>query len=444
MRTEFSQTQLTDLDTSTAANAIRKCVHCGFCLATCPTYELLGNELDSPRGRIYLMKDILEKDRCPTSQEVKHLDRCLSCLACKTTCPSGVDYMHLIDHTRQYIEARYRRPLAEKSMRWMLSMILPYPTRFRTALHVGQWLKLLIPLFGKANMFKPFASMLGLVPTRIAGKEKSLNSITKRYSGRVALLRGCAEPVLKPEYQQATVRVLNRLGYEVISTPGERCCGALTHHLGKTKMSLQFARHNVDMWHDELQGDGLDAILVTASGCGTTLKDYGHLLREDGDYAAKAAMVSNHILDISEFLSKRPLAAHLKPNAERSKILVAYHAPCTLQHGQNIVQQPQQILREVGFRVVSPRNGHMCCGSAGTYNILQRDLAMQLGKRKATSLSELNADVIATGNAGCAIQLGLYSDTPIVHTVELIDWATGGRRPESLAGVAETEPELQE
>ncbi|PJG46486.1 glycolate oxidase iron-sulfur subunit [Sphingobium sp. LB126] len=430
MRTDFSLEQLADPATATAEAVIRKCVHCGFCTATCPTYVLLGDELDSPRGRIYLMQNMLEQEATPTPDVVKHIDRCLSCLSCMTTCPSGVNYMHLVDHARAYIQERYRRPLRERLMRGLLAAVLPYPGRFRFALALARLARPMTPLLDRIGALRPMAAMLALAPRRTAPAPSRTPSAPPSPRGRVALLQGCAEPILKPEIRAATVRVLNRAGYAVTFVAGEQCCGALVHHMGREEAALEAARNNVDAWTREMEGDGLDAILITASGCGTTIKDYGHMLRLDPAYAEKAARISAIASDISEFLDAVDL-----PVGDGRGLSVAYHAACSLQHGQKVTQAPQRLLTRAGYAVRTPQEAHLCCGSAGTYNILQPVIAGQLGDRKVANLARLKADVIATGNIGCAMQIGVRSSTPVVHSIELIDWATGGPAPRALASL---------
>jgi len=427
MQTNFSETALADPATRASEAVIRKCVHCGFCTATCPTYVLLGDELDSPRGRIYLMKDMLERQAEPTQEVVKHIDRCLSCLSCMTTCPSGVNYMHLVDHARAYIHDRYRRPFHERLIRGLLAWTLPYPSRFRLALRLARLARPAAPLFDRWTALRPLAAMLRLAPTRIAPRipDPQRLSVTRR--GRVALLQGCAEPVLRPEFRAAAIRVLDRAGFDIAVPQGEGCCGALVHHMGREEASLAAARRNVDAWVREMEGGGLDAILITASGCGTTIKDYGFMLRNDPAYAEKAQRVSAIARDISEFLLTIDM-----PAGDGHGLVVAYHAACSLQHGQKVTEAPKQLLTRAGFAVRSPAEAHLCCGSAGTYNILQPDIAGQLAERKAANLDRLDADVIATGNIGCAMQIGQRAGTPIAHTIELLDWAGGGPAPSSL------------
>lgn len=431
MRTDFSPEQLADPATAVAEAVIRKCVHCGFCTATCPTYVLLGDELDSPRGRIYLIQNMLEKEAEPTPQVVKHVDRCLSCLSCMTTCPSGVNYMHLVDHARAYIEARYRRPLTERLIRHLLAAVLPYPGRFRIALALARLARPAAPLLARIGWAKPLAAMLRLAPRHSSDNATFDTPHPDVPVGRVALLQGCAEPVLKPAVRAATIRLLGRFGYQVVLAPGEGCCGALVHHMGREAAALDAARRNVDAWTRQIEQGGLDAILITASGCGTTIKDYGFLLRNDPAYADRAARVSALAKDISEFLDGIDL-----PSGNGRGLTIAYHPACSLQHGQKVTEAPKRLLAKMGYRVKLPAEAHLCCGSAGTYNILQSDLAAKLGDRKAANIDRLGADIIATGNIGCAVQIGMRSSTPLAHIVELVDWASGGPEPLGLAAVA--------
>lgn len=421
MQTNFTPQQLADPATASSEGVIRKCVHCGFCTATCPTYVLLGDELDSPRGRIYLIKDMLENQRKPGPETVKHVDRCLSCLSCMTTCPSGVNYMHLVDHARSYIHENYQRPWHERAVRRVLAAVLPYPGRFRAALRLAKLGRPFAPLLAGV---KPLAAMLAMAPERVPARADATNTTVPGARGRVALLQGCAEPVLKPEYRAAAVRLLNRAGYDAIFAPGEGCCGALVHHMGREADSLDAARRNVDAWIREIESEGLAAIVVTASGCGTTIKDYGFMLRNDPAYAEKAACVSAMAKDISELLIDAEL-----PRGDGRGLTVAYHAACSLQHGQKVTEAPKRLLAAAGYAVRTPIEAHLCCGSAGTYNILQPEIAGELGARKAANLARLEADVIATGNIGCAMQIARYGEAPVVHLVELLDWATGGPAP---------------
>jgi len=427
MQTSFTPELLADPAMKSSESVIRKCVHCGFCTATCPTYVLLGDELDSPRGRIYLMKDMLENERVPSAEVVKHVDRCLSCLACMTTCPSGVNYMHLVDHARAYIHDHFRRPLLDRTYRALLAFVLPHRTRFRTALRLAPLARPFMPLMRRAAALQPLVAMLDLAPRRAGALPSTLSSPTVLRKGRVALLQGCAEPALRPEFRAAAVRLLNRCGYDVIFAQDEGCCGALVHHMGRETDALSAARRNVDAWMREIDAGGLDAIIVTTSGCGTTIKNYGFMLRNDPDYAARAEQVSALARDVSEFLDTVGL-----PSAEAKGMTVAYHSACSLQHGQKVTEAPKRLLTGAGFVVRTPAEAHLCCGSAGTYNILQPVIAGQLANRKVANIERLQPDVIAAGNIGCAMQIGQRTSIPVVHTVELLDWATGGPIPPAL------------
>lgn len=431
MQTSFSLAQLADPHVAESEKILRKCVHCGFCTATCPTYVTLGNELDSPRGRIYLIKDMLENGRPADSEIVTHIDRCLSCLACMTTCPSGVHYMHLVDHARVHIEKTYRRPLVDRLIRATLAAVLPYPGRFRAALKLARLGKPFAPLFRTVFAFGPLAAMLdmapGVVPPASPVSAPGTHPAPGK-RGRVALLTGCAQSVLDPGINEATVRLLNRLGIEVVVPEGEACCGALVHHMGREEAALAAARNNVDAWTRQIETGGLDAIVITASGCGTTIKDYGFMLRLDPAYADKAARVSALAKDVTEYLA----SIELPEPVLRSGLAVAYHSACSMQHGQKIVRQPKDLLKRAGFTVLEPREGHLCCGSAGTYNILQPEIAGRLRARKVKNIEATGAALVATGNIGCMTQIGSGTALPIVHTVELLDWAWGGPKPEGV------------
>jgi glycolate oxidase iron-sulfur subunit len=440
MKTEFSLAQLADPDIAEADKILRACVHCGFCTATCPTYVLLGDELDSPRGRIYLIREMLEKDRPPTEEVVKHIDRCLSCLACMTTCPSGVNYMHLVDQARVRIERDYTRPLAERALRALLALVLPRPGLFRAGMvlaRLGRPLAALLPeakgpsKTGSASptVWRRLQAMLALAPGRLPAKGPAAGSVFPAIGekrGRVALLQGCAQQVLAPRINQAAINLLTRHGIEVVLVKDEQCCGALTHHLGHDGDALARARANVTAWLGEAKRDGLDAILVTASGCGTVIKDYGYMLREDRDFAGAAAQVSGLAKDITEYIG----GIDLKPaQAQPSDLVIAYHSACSLQHGQKITQAPKELLSKNGFVVKDVPESHLCCGSAGTYNILQPDIANKLRDRKVANIAMVKPDMIAAGNIGCMVQIAGGTSVPVVHTIELLDWATGGPRP---------------
>ncbi|ATX66082.1 glycolate oxidase subunit GlcF [Roseinatronobacter bogoriensis] len=426
MQTSFTPEQLKDPATQRSNEVLRTCVHCGFCTATCPTYAILGDELDSPRGRIYLIKDMLEKGRPADEKTVKHIDRCLSCLACMTTCPSGVHYMHLLDHARDYIERTYKRPLSDRALRWVLARILPYPTRFRLALLGGKIVRPFARLMPDARL----RAMLDMVPKRIPPVSRNDDPQVFAPEGekrmRVALMTGCAQRALNTDINDATIRLLRRLGAEVVIVEGQGCCGALTHHMGKSSDSHASAAQNIRAWNREMQGAGLDAIVINTSGCGTTVKDYGHMFRND-PLAKEAESVAAIAMDVSEVLIKLGL-----PQGDRKGLKVAYHAACSLQHGQQIKTYPKDLLRRAGFEVVEPKDSHLCCGSAGTYNLMQPEISGQLKARKVQTLEAKTPDVIAAGNIGCMMQIGSGTKLPVVHTVELLDWATGGPMPRGL------------
>ncbi len=435
MQTHFTPEQLTDPNIAESNKILRKCVHCGFCTATCPTFQILGDELDSPRGRIYLIKDMLENERPATEKVVKHLDRCLSCLACMTTCPSGVHYMHLIDNARAYIEKTYDRPWHDKLIRNFLAFVLPYPARFRFLLRFAAIGRLFTGILKAIPGMQRLAAMTELAPARVppAGPATRPGTFPPKGErrGRVALLTGCAQPVLNPDINEATIRLLNRHGIEVVLPEGEGCCGSLVHHMGREHASHHQARINVDAWTRELDGEGLDAILITASGCGTTIKDYGYMLRDDPAYRDKAAAVSGLAKDVTEYLMGLDLGDPVIPAGFR----VAYHSACSMQHGQKITLQPKMLLKKAGFEVCDVPNGHLCCGSAGIYNIMQPDIAKELLRRKVETIHSTEPELIATGNIGCMTQIATAAKMPIVHTAQLLDWAYGGQKPRELAGL---------
>jgi glycolate oxidase iron-sulfur subunit len=429
MQTSFTLAQLADPAIADAESILRTCVHCGFCTATCPTYVTLGNELDSPRGRIYLIKEMLENDRPADKVTVTHIDRCLSCLSCMTTCPSGVHYMHLVDHARAHIEETYKRPFMDRMLRGVLAAVLPYPGRFRLALRLAGLGRPFAPLFEKVPALRPMAAMLKLAPKRLPTGATAPMAKPANRKGRVAILGGCAQSVLDPGINAATVRLLNRLGIEVVSAKGEGCCGSLTHHMGREASAHAFAKAAIDAWMREIEGEGLDAIIVTVSGCGTTIKDYGHMFRLDAAYADKAAKVSALAKDVTEYLA----GLDLPEPVNASGLAVAYHSACSMQHGQKITKTPKELLAKAGFVVKEPGEGHLCCGSAGTYNILQSEIADKLKERKVKNIERTGASVVATGNIGCMTQIGSGTALPVVHTVELLDWAYGGERPRNLS-----------
>jgi glycolate oxidase iron-sulfur subunit len=525
MQTSFSPAQLADPDTRSSNGILRSCVHCGFCTATCPTFVLLGDELDSPRGRIYLIKDMLEGGQPATEQVVRHVDRCLSCLSCMTTCPSGVNYMHLVDHARKYIEETYTRPWPERLLRRLLGAVLPYPRRFRWAMRaaaLARPLRRLVPggpaaggpagdrsvaggaagdgstangsvargpgtggsmvgdsvasglvagssvpgasvpgspmtgapaagatmtgasatgasttgaaMTGGSMTAQRLRAMLELAPASLPARGQypapRIHPAQGPRRGRVALLTGCAQTVLAPSINDATIRLLTRMGVEVVVTRDQGCCGALNHHMGQHDPAMALARANIDAWTREMDGEGLDAVVINASGCGTTVKDYGFMFRaEPGDWPEKAAAIAAKARDISEVLLQFDYA----PTREAPAVEVAYHAACSLQHGQQITAAPKQLLARAGFQVREPAEPHLCCGSAGTYNLMQPAIAGQLRERKLENLRRTGAALVASGNIGCLTQLGGNGGMPTVHTVELLDWMAGGPKPVGVA-----------
>ncbi len=432
MQTSFTLAQLADPEIASSEKILRSCVHCGFCTATCPTYLVLGDELDSPRGRIYLIKDMLEGGKAATVEVVRHIDRCLSCLACMTTCPSGVDYMHLVDHARAHIQRTYRRPLADRAMRSLLAFVLPYPARFRAALQAARLARPFAGLMAKLPGGNRLAAMLKLAPEKLppaspASRPGIFPAVRERRQ-RVALLRGCAQSVLDPGINDAAIRLLTRQGVEVVQAAGEGCCGALTHHMGRTHDSHEQAKRNIDAWTKEIEAGGLDAIIVTTSGCGTTVKDYGFMLRNDPAYADKARRVSALAKDVTEYLETLDLGT-----PENGKgLAVAYHAACSLQHGQQVTAAPKGLLARAGFDVREVPDGHLCCGSAGTYNMLQPEISERLRDRKVDNIRQTGAGLVAAGNIGCITQIASAGDLTVVHTVALLDWAYGGPAPAGL------------
>ena len=436
MQTSFSAEQLTDPRIATADQILRKCVHCGFCTATCPTYVLLGDELDSPRGRIYLIKDMLEAGRAADQKTVKHIDRCLSCLSCMTTCPSGVHYMHLIDEARAYIQETYKRPLPDRALRSILALVLPRSNLFR------------LSLLG-ARLAKPFKALLpgrlkglidmapAIIPSPSPVDKPQIHKADGPRRFRVALLNGCAQKALDPAINEATIRLLTRHGVEVVVARGAGCCGALTHHMGMTDNAHAAAARNIVAWHEEAEASGgLDYVIINTSGCGTTVKDYGFMFRNDPELAQKAAKISAITRDITQIM----LELDIQPVTPPPGLKIAYHSACSMQHGQKLTQPPVKLLEMCGFEVLPVPESHLCCGSAGTYNLLQPDLASILRDRKVANIETTGAQIIAAGNLGCIIQIRSGTDLPIVHTVELLDWATGGPRPQALEQIVAPAP----
>jgi glycolate oxidase iron-sulfur subunit len=427
MQTRFTPETLALPGMAEAESILRTCVHCGFCTATCPTYVTLGNELDSPRGRIYLIKEMFEQNRPADAQVALHVDRCLSCLACTTTCPSGVDYAHLIEQARAHVEATYKRPLLDRLLRTALASILTHPARFRLALVAARLARPLAPLLPAKGPLAPLRAMLAMAPPRLPRRAATIP--TPAATRKVILLEGCAQSVLDPEINAAARRILTRAGIEVLTLPDEGCCGALPQHMGRLEQAKALARPVIDLWSQH--ADRVEAILTTTSGCGVTIKDWGHLFAGDPAQAEEAARIAGLARDITEYLA----TLTLPPPQSPPPLTVAYHAACSLQHGQKITAPPKALLIAAGFHVVEPAESHLCCGSAGTYNLLQPEIADQLGHRKAQNLARTGADLVAAGNIGCLTQIAAHADLPIVHTVQLIDWAQGGPRPAALAGL---------
>ncbi len=438
MQTNFTLAQLADPETARSEQILRKCVHCGFCTATCPTFVLLGDECDSPRGRIYFIKAMLEGDRAPTAHEVRHVDRCLSCLSCMTTCPSGVNYMHLVDHGRHHIEETYRRPLPDRVLRALLAFLMPRPEFFRWATMLGWLAKPFAALLpagssdpGGATFPRRLKAMIEAVPARVpmpspVDRPQTFPAMGRRVK-RVALMPGCGQQVLAPEVNEATVRLLTRHGVEVVNVAGSGCCGSSVQHIGDNDQALELAKRNIIAWLREVDGAGLDAIVINASGCGTTVKDYGYMLADDPLWRDKAARVAALAKEVSEFMMGIGLA-----NVSAPPLNVAYHSACSMQHGQKVDEQPKKLLRDAGFMVKDVPEAHLCCGWAGTYQVLQPELSRRLRDRKVANIESLTPDVIAAGNFGCVGNIASGTAVPVVHTVELLDWATGGPKPAAL------------
>ena len=429
MQTHFPPALLENPDMAQSEKILRACVHCGFCTATCPTFLLTGDELDSPRGRIYLIKEMLENDRPADARTTRHLDRCLSCLGCMTTCPSGVHYMHLVDHARAHVEKTYVRPLPDRLLRSALAFVLARPSWFRLGLRLSALAR---PF--KAFLPKRLGAMLALAPVKIPNASDVDRPQILPAQGarkmRVALLNGCAQQALDPAINEATVRLLTRFGVEVVVAEGAGCCGALAHHLGKSETSREFAARNIDAWTREIETGGLDRIVINTSGCGTTVKDYGFLFRDDPARAEAAAHVAAIARDVSEVLSELAISWP----AASPRLRVAYHSACSLQHGQRITGEPMALLEAAGFETLSVPEGHVCCGSAGTYNLLQPELAGALRRRKVAAIESLAPDAVVAGNLGCITQIAAGTEIPVLHLVELLDWASGGPKPAKLSG----------
>ena len=432
METNFSENQLKNKDIKSSEKILRKCVHCGFCNATCPTYNLLGDELDGPRGRIYLIKDMIENNKPANEKIVKHIDRCLSCYSCMTTCPSGVNYMHLIDHGRNHIEKTYERPFNEKFIRNFLSWALPNARNFRLItflIFLAKPFSLVFP--------KKIKEMIKLMPSNVPKKTlPSMEIYTaqnrKKPIARVALLTGCVQKVISPQINEASIRLLNRHGIEVVVPKPIECCGSLNHHLGKEKIAKETFKKNINIWYEEYLKEGLDAIISNTSGCGTTIKDYGFIFRHDKEFKKKAKKISELAKDISEYLDENVKLNFVQSSNAGKKYKIAYHSACSMQHGQKVHNEPINLIKKTGNKVVEIPKGHICCGSAGTYNLLQSDIAKDLLKDKIENINKVDPEIILTGNIGCITQIANGTKIPVLHTVEIIDWYTGGPKPDII------------
>jgi len=429
MQTSFTKQQLENKENKSSESILRKCVHCGMCNATCPTYAINGDELEGPRGRIYLIKDMLENNKPANQTITKHIDSCLSCYGCMTTCPSGVNYMHLIDHGRNHVEETYKRPLLDRLFRNILSYTLPKPNVF---LFLAFATKIIRPFSFLMPEF--LSNSLNLMPKKIPSKkiktQKIYPSEGKKTVARVALLTGCVQRIISPEINESTIRLLNRHDVEVVVLPKIDCCGSLNHHLGKRELAHVSFTQNIELWHEEYLKNGLDAIISNTSGCGTTLKDYGFILRNNKELKKKAKKISELTKDITEYLDEN-LKLKIKNNNEK-KYKIAYHSACSMQHGQKIHDQPKNLIKQTGNIVLDVPEGHICCGSAGRYNILHQKMAKSLLKNKVENIEKISPDFISTGNIGCMTQIGSGTKIPIVHTIEVMDWLTGGPKPYKL------------
>jgi len=429
MRTDFTLVQLADPEVAEANRILRSCIHCGMCLATCPTYVVNGDERDSPRGRIYFIKNMLESGAAPSPSSVRHLDRCLGCLACETACPAGVDYGRLLERGRARVAADQRRPLVERLLRRFLGRVLPYPARLRA-------------LFRLARLGRP---VLARLPGRL-GRAAALvppppaspaGAGVPRAEGtpvrRVLLLEGCVQQNLRPAIHGASVRLLTRLGCEVVVPEGAGCCGAISQHLGEADRAKAFARKNLDCWMAAIE-EGCDAIVINAAGCGTMVKDYAALFQDDPAYREKAARVASLAQDISEMVEALGMPPGRVPpgKAWPSGFTVAYQSACGLHYGQKIGGLPPRLLEQAGFQIAALAEPELCCGSAGPYSLLQPAFAEALRERKLRAIEGVTADVVATGNIGCLDWLSRGSALPVVHVVELLDWASGGPQPAGI------------
>jgi glycolate oxidase iron-sulfur subunit len=420
MRTNFSPAQLADPHLADVEKNLRACVHCGICTATCPTYVLTGDERDGPRGRIVLMQNMLEADAAPSPETVRHLDRCLSCLGCRTACPSGVNYPRLIDTARAHIETHYRRPLGERLLRWLIAQVLTRPDVARTMLRLA---KLASPLsFLLPGRLRAMADKGAAI--RPSSREPTAVVPPPPDAKRIALMPGCVQKAVAPEIDEAVARLLARRGFSLVPVEGAGCCGSLSHHLGREGEAKAWAKRAIEGF--ERMGN-VEAILISATGCSSHLKDLPHLFADDPAWQPRAERFAATVKDFAELISPR--------GAERPhRLRIAYHAPCSLQHGLRISGANETLLTAAGFEVLAIPEGHLCCGSAGSYSILQPELSNALRGRKLANIAAIEPDVIATANIGCLEHLS--GGTPIVHVAELLDWAEGGPKPAALHQIA--------
>ena len=406
MKTELSTSLLNPADGKLANEILRKCVHCGFCNATCPTYQLIGDEKDGPRGRIYLIKQVLEGKEYSESTRT-HLDRCLTCRNCETTCPSGVEYSKLLDIGRKVVEENTSRSFQESLKRKALLNLLPYRNRFTPAIKLGR-------------VFKPFLpkSLSKKIPKRVA---KGTYPVAG-YDRKMIILEGCVQPALSPDINSATARVLHRLGISLVQPKSAGCCGAVNQHLSDDDNALVFMKQNIDAWWNELES-GVEAIVITASGCGSMVKDYAHYLRGDQDYAEKAKKVSALCKDISEIIADEGYEKLIhKDSAVKNNLpKISWHPPCTLQHGQKVNGVVEKILSDCCFDLLPVLDSHLCCGSAGTYSVLQPEISQKLQTNKINNLQKNNPEMIVTGNIGCQTHLQEVSGVPVMHWIHLLD-----------------------
>jgi len=416
MRTNFSPAQLADPHLAAVEENLRNCVHCGICTATCPTYVLLGDERDGPRGRIVMMQQMLEENATPSQETVLHVDRCLSCLACRTACPSSVDYARLVDTARAHIETRYERPFADRFLRWLIAAVMPRPALVRVGLlfaPLGRWLPGGLGAMARMGSKRHAATVPASEPPVTANAK------------RIALMPGCVQKALAPEIDAAARRVLARRGYELVPLGGAGCCGSLVHHLGKDDQAKAWAKRAIEAFE---RSGPFDGVLITATGCSAYLKDLAHLFADDLVWAARAAAFAAKMRDFLDLATPRPTTPR--------RVRVAWQAPCSLQNGLKLADAGKTMLKSAGFEVLDIAESHLCCGSAGSYAILQPKIAGELRSRKLTNIAATQADVISTANIGCLHHLSGLDAPPIAHIAELIDWAEGGAMPSVLENAA--------